>query len=177
MYGMFIPFLYVVCLVALINFYIVETGALVYFYRKPPMYDGELDTKANRILLYAPLFMFSLGYWAIGNRQMFNNIPSSINFNNRPSNPEHDQLVSFSDGGLDQSHLALIIFFYWLARIFYGRLQVCYYNRCASKEAQHAWAKAAEEEEDRFDQEVGADEGLPNYFEAIPGHEMKKWYT
>lgn len=135
MYGMFIPFLFVVCLVSLINFYIVETAGLVYFYRKPPMYDGELDTKANRMLLYAPILMFALGYWAIGNRQMFNNIPSDINFNNRPSNPEHDKLVTFSPNGLDQSHLALFIFFYWAARIFYKRLAFCYYNRCASKEA------------------------------------------
>lgn len=89
MYGMFIPFLFVVCLISLVVFYFVETAALVYWYRKPPSYSGELDTKANKILLYAPIFMFTLGYWAISNSQMFNNVPPKIEFMNRPSDTSH----------------------------------------------------------------------------------------
>lgn len=175
MYGMFIPMLFVVCLIALINFYIVETAALVYWYRKPPMYDGELDTKANKILLYAPIPMFLLGYWALGNPQMFNNVPPTINFINRPSNTEHT-LISGHDG-IDQSHLALIMCVYWIIRVLYKRFADCYYASCASREARDRHAREAEEQEEKFLHEVGADEDLPNYFEAIPGHEMKLWYA
>jgi hypothetical protein len=50
-------------------------------------------------------------------------------------------------------------------------------TNCAGKEKMHELMQIAEEEEERFHKEVGADENLPNYFKAIPGHEMKAWYT
>lgn len=87
MYGMALPILFPICLLALFNMYFIETYCLVYFYRKPPMYDGKLDSRALTILRYPPLLMFAFGYWAISNSQMFLNVPPELFFFNRPPNP------------------------------------------------------------------------------------------
>ena len=133
MYGLFIPILFPIALIAIINFYLVETLALTYFYRKPPMLDGALDIKANYLMRYAPIPFFALGYWAIGNAQIFLNIPPILNFINKSPDPSHD-LVDTRDG-LDQSHLAFIIFFVWLFRISYDSILMCYKKFCQSEAA------------------------------------------
>ena len=57
----------------LINLYITDKILLAYYYTQPKSIDNQLLTKALRIIRYAPFFMFSLGYWAVGNRQMLYN--------------------------------------------------------------------------------------------------------
>jgi hypothetical protein len=39
LYGMFIPILFPIALLGLINLYVVERLCMAYYYRKPPMYD------------------------------------------------------------------------------------------------------------------------------------------
>jgi len=68
MYGMFVPLLFPIALFGIFNMYVVERLCLAYYYRKPPMYDHELNTQVLGFLRYAPLLMFLLGYWAVGNR-------------------------------------------------------------------------------------------------------------
>ena len=73
MYGFNIPMLFPIAMFGIMNMYIVERLALAYYYRKPPMYDQKLNRQALRILQWAPVGMFMLGYWSTGNRQMFYN--------------------------------------------------------------------------------------------------------
>ena len=68
MYGMFVPILIPVAMFGIFNMYVVERLALAYWYQKPPMYDEKLNNEVLKVLRYAPLLMFLLGYWAVGNR-------------------------------------------------------------------------------------------------------------
>ena len=51
------------------------------------MYDSVINKKALKILIYAPALMFLLGYWALGNRQIFFNIASEKKFFNSIDDP------------------------------------------------------------------------------------------
>ena len=92
MYGMFIPVLFPITLLGLFNMYVTERIGLLWFYRKPPMFDESLGNRAVSILKYAPLLMFTLGYWAVGNPQIFDAVPSIKVFSNRAGDPQHDLL-------------------------------------------------------------------------------------
>lgn len=71
MYGMFIPIMFPITLFGIINFYLTEKIGLIWLYRRPPMFDETLIMRAFKMLKHPPFFMFMLGYWAIGNMQMF----------------------------------------------------------------------------------------------------------
>jgi hypothetical protein len=62
---------------------------LTYFYRQPPAFDDSMDLRAIQILKFAPLLMFSFGYWALSSPQLFNNNPPEYFFSNYAANPEH----------------------------------------------------------------------------------------
>ena len=68
MYGMMIPMLFPIALLGLCNMYVNERFLLAYYYKKPPRYDMEVHLSALRRIKLAPILMFLLGYWAIGNR-------------------------------------------------------------------------------------------------------------
>lgn len=42
-YGLFLPVLIPICMLGIMNMYIVEKWALLYYFRKPPMYDDVLQ--------------------------------------------------------------------------------------------------------------------------------------
>jgi hypothetical protein len=42
MYGLFIPVLFPIAAFGILNMYISEKFCLLYYYRKPPMYDDKL---------------------------------------------------------------------------------------------------------------------------------------
>jgi hypothetical protein len=73
MYGMFIPMLFVTTFFGILNMYIVERITLAYQFRQPPVYDAQLNLQAIEVLKLAPFLMFIVGYWALGNRQIFFN--------------------------------------------------------------------------------------------------------
>jgi hypothetical protein len=70
-YGAFLPALWIVTLIAICIFMFLEVYMLAYVYRQPPSLDAALDSKANVILRYSPLFTFAVGYWALSSPQMF----------------------------------------------------------------------------------------------------------
>lgn len=49
-YGMFIPILFPITAFGILNMYLVEKFTLLYFYRKPPMYDDKLQNDATRVM-------------------------------------------------------------------------------------------------------------------------------
>jgi hypothetical protein len=67
MFGLFLPFLFPLTLIGIFSKYFVEKLAITYYYRQPPMYNHKLSEEAIKILKYAPISMFLLGYWALGN--------------------------------------------------------------------------------------------------------------
>jgi hypothetical protein len=73
MYGLFIPILFPIALLFLLIMYIMTKLLITYYYRKPPMYDNLLNDSALNMIKWAPVFMLLFGYWAFGNKQMFEN--------------------------------------------------------------------------------------------------------
>jgi len=68
MYGLFLPVLFLTTLFGIFNMYVVERLCLAYYFRKPPLYDAKINLRAIQILKFAPIPMFILGYWSLGNR-------------------------------------------------------------------------------------------------------------
>jgi len=83
MYGLLIPVLFIIVLLGILNMYIVERIALFYYYRSPPFYSEKLNYRVIKLINKAPLFMFLLGYWALGNRQIFFEKPLKVVFSNQ----------------------------------------------------------------------------------------------
>ena len=67
-YGLFVPMLFITTTIGILNMYIVERICMFYYYQTPPSYDEKLSYHALKLLNRAPIFMFALGYWALGNR-------------------------------------------------------------------------------------------------------------
>ena len=73
MYGLALPWVFPIGLITLIIDYVIEKICIVYYYKDPPSYDNKLNDTAISLMKWAPLFMFSVGYWMFSNRQMFEN--------------------------------------------------------------------------------------------------------
>lgn len=80
MYGLALPLLFPIALIAFIVLYTTEKLAITYFYRKPPMYDEKMNEAAIGILKWAPFFMVIFGFWQMGNMQIFSKDVSSKDY-------------------------------------------------------------------------------------------------
>ena len=81
---------------------------MAYYYRQPPSYDEKLNKRAIKVLKFAPVFMFLLGYWALGNRQIFFNESNHVTHNNEVTDPGH-QLIYWKEL-YTFNHVSLILF-------------------------------------------------------------------
>ena len=91
MFGIFLPVLFPITLFGIFNKYFMEKLLITYYYRQPPQYNQMLSKTAIMILKSAPIYMFVLGYWAIGNVQLFKNITRSEMANkDDQTNPNHN---------------------------------------------------------------------------------------
>lgn len=85
MYGLFIPILFPIAAFGILNMYIVEKGGLLWYYRRPPVYDDALQRYALQYMKYAPIMMFLFGYWAHGNTAIFfNEVAETTHYNDVP---------------------------------------------------------------------------------------------
>jgi hypothetical protein len=67
-HGVALPILFPIALFTLFNFYVTERYLFAYFYKKPPLFDNEMNARALGLLQYAPVMMILFGYWHISNR-------------------------------------------------------------------------------------------------------------
>lgn len=88
-YGLIVPVLFPITLFALINLYITEQYQFAYIYRKPPMFGNRLNDGALSVIQNSTIMMLLFGYWQLGNRQMFFNQISSINYQTDIIDPQH----------------------------------------------------------------------------------------
>jgi len=124
MYGLFIPILFPIAAFGIFNMYMVEKFALLYYYRKPPMYDDKLQNDALDVLKYAPVAMFVMGYWALGNTAIFFNENSPRNNINSVEDPNH-HLIDHGHG-LNQTHwLFIIVFLFGVKKVLIDTLMSC----------------------------------------------------
>ena len=89
MYGIFLPILIPITCFGIFNLYVVERYSLAYYARQPPHYDEKLNKRVLELLRFAPIFMLSFGYWALGNRQMFFGEVPPIEFASDNIDPGH----------------------------------------------------------------------------------------
>lgn len=70
-YGISLPILFPIVTVSLINMYMCERLQFAFLYRKPPLFDNSLNDLALKCLQFGPVSMFLVGFWQLGNRQIF----------------------------------------------------------------------------------------------------------
>lgn len=67
-FGPIIPILFLYCLACLCSLYLVERIAMIYSYRKPPMYSDNITVFLIRLLGFAPICYALLASWAYSNQ-------------------------------------------------------------------------------------------------------------
>ena len=72
-FGIAIPMVFPITLIALINLYLFDKITLIYFNRAPPKYDDKLDNRAHIILSGAPFIGLLFNYFVLGNPSIFGN--------------------------------------------------------------------------------------------------------
>ena len=99
MYGLALPLLFPIALISLVIVYIIEKLCIVYYYKEPPSYDEKLNVTAVKILSWAPMLMYWVGYWMISNKQMFKN-DAAVNLRANPlfEKTNHELFQGISSG-------------------------------------------------------------------------------
>lgn len=72
-YGFGLPILPVVILASLVVSYFLDKLIVMFYHRKPPLYDDTLNKVSIEFLKLAALFYISIAYWVLTNKQMFGN--------------------------------------------------------------------------------------------------------
>lgn len=150
LFGIGLPILFPIGLISLALLYYTEKILLFYYYREPPSYDSSLNSTAINIMLFAPIMMFSVGYWMMSNKQMFSNVTVL----NEQANPVAQRTghVIFHDLTDGPAFLLFVM------------TVVCLILR-VFKERIAKWVRESKFAPIRFDEKY--DEHLPNYFEAL----------
>ena len=117
LHGISLPLLFPITLFGIGNQYVSERLMFAYFYRKPPLFNNDMNRASIQILYYAPLFMLINGYWLLGNRQMFFNEVSPVEHATDHPDPGH-RLFHWKE----KIDCTLILFvaipiFFWLPNI------------------------------------------------------------
>jgi hypothetical protein len=73
MYGVGLPILYPIAVLALVILYVSEKFMLYYAYQVPPMYDEKLSQNVIAHLKVAPLIMLLSGFWMLSSHQLLSN--------------------------------------------------------------------------------------------------------
>lgn len=73
MYAFGLPIFLILTLICLVVSYIIDKLLVVYYHRKPPMYDDTLNNLSVQFLKWGGFIYLAISYWMISNRQMFGN--------------------------------------------------------------------------------------------------------
>jgi len=139
--GMAFPIFYPIALFAITIQYIVERYTLAMFYRLPPKFSLDLTEQNGQVLSFGPLVGIILGFWMLGNKQMFsNNKTASINrITDVP--PSHHTVgetflrivkaqISIPEAILLISFLLLVVYFVLLTlSTFLDKLKICLFGK------------------------------------------------
>jgi len=167
-HGLALPILFPIAAFGIFNQWLAEKLLFAYFYKQPPLLDNQLNDRSLKILQKAPLAMMLLGYWQLGNRQMFFNEPS--------------ELVNAKDI-VDSKHN----FFHWddgLSHIYIFLLVLpafIFFKGAVHKLQQLMFKVKMFEPNKQFDQDwnlsINIDEDIGKYWECIPGMKQKRWFA
>ena len=121
-YGLIMPVLFPITLLALVNLYVVERYQFAYLYRKPPIMGNDLNKKALDVMKFAPVIMFTFGYWQLGNRQIFFNEKIVLEYIGKINDPKHS-LFDYSKGPDHTILLLVLLPVFWFQSGFIPGLQ------------------------------------------------------
>lgn len=71
LFGMGIPSLFPIAVIALVVFWMLERYCVAYTYQVPPRLDNRLTNNAFELILKAPLFYMVNGFWMLTNTQIY----------------------------------------------------------------------------------------------------------
>lgn len=156
MYGLAIPLLFPIALMAFTIQYVCEKLTITYFFRKPPMFDEKMNSGSIQIMKLAPLFMFFFGYWCMTNKQIFTNESYEIIRTIEAVQTGHTFWSMNFDQGFPLLIIGLFTTFCYVAKQMVFGILLKY--------------KIIEEE-----QEDEVDEGLGTYWECLNDHDRREW--
>lgn len=90
LYGTGMPLLYFYAFIAYAVLYVNERLLVCYYYREPPAFDEKMTMLCLDLSGYVPYLMLPVGFWMLGNRQIFEDIVSPINFKSDIKLSQHD---------------------------------------------------------------------------------------
>mmetsp|Transcript_13109 Transcript_13109/g.20353 ORF Transcript_13109/g.20353 Transcript_13109/m.20353 type:complete len:298 (+) Transcript_13109:380-1273(+) len=114
-FGMAFPLLYLVALFAIAVQYITERYTLAMMYRLPQKYSLSLTLQNAQLLAFAPIISSFVGFWMLGNRQLFGHSVSPLGTKNDIPQSGHtlgseaDSLVSGKLSDLESIFLIAFI--------------------------------------------------------------------
>lgn len=108
-YGLGMPILFPITFFALLNLYITDKLAVVYWHRMPPSYSNKIGDRALKCLQIATIPGLMVGYWMIGNTQIFSNKAGLRTFSNQQPDPEH-HLILFWKNPLPSLFILVFLF-------------------------------------------------------------------
>lgn len=128
------------------------------------MFDEKLNQRAIDLLQGAPVAMFMVGYWALGNPQIFFNVPPTIK--EHGSQAENTEHWPFNFNHVNSTQLMLLVIIYlWCDTLFMHKYRKEFFK----------WIKLVGDGTNMLKADI--DEGLANYWQALTGIEQKIWYT
>ena len=168
-HGTAIPILWPITLFGIFNNYFCERILFAYYYKQPPLFDNKLNDQALNILEKCPIIMMLLGYWYLGNRQIFFNKYSHLEDAQKEMvNPLHP-LIDYREG-VDHTLIMLLSvpMFIFYKQIISG---ITYILEKWFKVLSFEQTKLLEEKMDSID------EGLGDFNNCLKGIDLKKWYA
>lgn len=157
MYGLAIPMLFPISLMAFTVLYTMEKLTITYFFRQPPMFDEKLNESAISKMKWAPIFMMFFGYWCLSNVQLFTNTSGEIVSTLQPVQSYH-HMWGF---GVNQALPLLIVGLTLGILIFFNDAALSILNK---------FGIMMPKDEDEVD------EGLGTYWECLDKHDRRVWY-
>ena len=148
-YGLALPELFMYGLACIFVTYVVDKLCLVYYYKEPPSYDTKLNSTAIKILKWAPVLTFAVGFWMFSNRQIFENY-ACVNPQASPEVEKTGHVIFRNVVDGPAFFLFLAFFILLLVYIFFSKLSRVYKRSSVAIKYQG-----------------DINENLPSYFEAL----------
>lgn len=169
-HGAALPILFPITWFGILNNFVTERFLLAYYYRAPPMFDNELNRQALLLLRLAPLSGLAMGYWYLGNRQIFFNEWALLEDAFGEMVGAKHYLFDYTKG---PSHtlpillaLPCMLFFEQFLRLITLKLLPCI-----------GCLRAPDEDEKAKADRVKANEDLGYFWECLSGIAQMRWYA
>lgn len=165
-HGIALPTLFPITLFGIVNNFFTERILLAYYYRQPPLLDNKLDNRAIETLKYSPILMLSMGYWYLGNRQMFFN--------------EYSLVEEANDEVQDSGHHVFDLPLHTLPLLFAIPIVLFHeplINFVTRNFQKFGWLSDFKNLRKFDNKELIVNENLGQFWQCLSGIDQKRWFT